>query len=175
MQRNVFQWWRTECRADCFMEANYCNWFWHFKAATLYTFMTSKQCRGMYCQGGGVGRGAGRCLKKLMSRNIWWGGHRWPERMSAMSRPYGVPPTPTPSLTNLRLSLCPHSGSFYNMTLKDDGSRGGCTDMLKWFPIHTAMHHVCHLSFSPLFLSSCGSERLSEGQSVAECHHHSVT
>lgn len=124
----MFQWWRTECRADCFMEANYCNWFWHFKAATLYTFMTGKQCRGMYCQGGGFGRGAGRCLKKLMNRNIWWGGHRWPERMSAMSRPYGVPPTPTPSLTNLRLSSCPHSGSFYNMTLRDDGSRGGCTE-----------------------------------------------
>ncbi len=122
----VVEEWALPCRADATMSATCLNWFWHFKAATaLHTFMKRNQCGGMLF----VEREEEKIKliedwKMLMSRNIWWGGHRWPERMSAMSRPHGGFLFPT-SLTDLRSSLRPCSGSFYNMTLRDDRRRGG--------------------------------------------------
>lgn len=83
-------------------------------------FVSSKQNVIMRCNEQQNG------TKMLMSRDTWWRGDRWPEKMSAMA-----------TSVDLRSSLRPRSGSFHSVTLRDD-----CEMTLP----HSHITNTCHLS-----------------------------
>lgn len=103
-------------------------------------------------------------LELLMNRNIWWGGHRWPswECQQCLFSPSHEPNKPQIIFT------------FYNMTLRDDGRRGG-QEWSGWYDGQTWQNdshsHVTCMSFVLEFLSDCVSESLSKDESVTEEDH----
>lgn len=92
----------------------YCNWIWHFKAASGCPLMTRKQCSGMQC----VKREENRAKAAEEQRNVGNRSETVREQVSDVS-------IPGSSLLPLASSLRHRSASSFNVTLRDDESSGG--------------------------------------------------
>lgn len=120
----------------------YDNWFWHLNTVKpLQTVITRKRCNAVYFFFFSFfQRGKNISQKMLTARNIWWGEPWWPER--------------SPAWLIWDHLYVPHFDLFYNVTLRDDGSRRGWT-CLNGFPSKPG--NACLLFFFLNSPSNCSS------------------